>query len=89
MVLEIHMKLYVRGLDFLEKNLFLKFGEMDQKQGFEFIEIFGHLFLLNLFDNENFYYLLCSCTNPIFGKIFVPEIWGKMFSASQITGFFS
>ena len=26
---------------------------------------------------------------PIFGKIFVPEIWAKMFSASQIAGFFN
>ena len=25
--------------------------------------------MLNLFYNEHFYYLLCSCTNPIFGKI--------------------
>ena len=32
-------------------------------------------------------YLLCSCTNPIFGKIPVPEIWAKMFSANYIAGF--
>ena len=41
----------------------------------------------NLFYNENLYYLLCSCTNPIFGEILVPEIWSKMFSANQIAGF--
>ena len=39
--------------------------------------------------NENLYYLLCSCTNPIYGKIFVPEIWAKMFLANQIAGFFN
>ena len=33
--------------------------------------------------------MLCSCTNPIFGKVFVPEIWAKMFSANQIAGFFN
>ena len=38
--------------------------------------------------NENLY-LLCSCTNPIFGKIFVTEIWAKMISANQIAGFFN
>ena len=31
----------------------------------------------------------CSCTNPIFEKIFVPEIWAKMSSANQIAGFFN
>ena len=33
--------------------------------------------------------MLCSCINPIFEKIFVPEIWAKMFAANQITGFFN
>ena len=42
-----------------------------------------------MFYNENLYYLLCSCTNPIFRKIFVPEIWAKMFSANQIAQFFN
>ena len=37
----------------------------------EFIKTFGHSFLMNLIYNENLYYLLCFCTNPIFGKIFV------------------
>ena len=77
------------------KNLFCpqnwKNGpKMGQKQGFlEFIEKFDHQFLLNLFNNENFYYMLCSCTNPMFEKIFVPEIWAKMFSANQIAQFFN
>ena len=44
---------------------------------------------MNLFCNENMQYLLCSCANPIFGKIFVPEIWTKIFSANQIAGFFN
>ena len=35
---------------------------------FEFIGNLGQQFLLNLFYNENFYYLLCSCKNPIFRK---------------------
>ena len=56
---------------------------------FEFIEKLGHLFVLDLFYNENLYYLLCSCTNTIFGKIFVSEIWAKMSSAYQIAGFFN
>ena len=38
---------------------------------------------------ENLYYLLCSCTNPILGKIFVAEVWAEMFSANQIPGFFN
>ena len=42
---------------------------------------------MNLYYNENFYYLLCSCTNPIFGKDLVPEMLAKILSASQITGF--
>ena len=33
------------------------------------------------------YCLLCSCTNPVFGKIFVPGVWAKMFSANQIAQF--
>ena len=33
--------------------------------------------------------MLCCWTNLIFWKIFVPDIWAKMFSASQIAGFFN
>ena len=35
---------------------------------FEFIERFGHEFLLNVFYIETWYFLLCSSTNPICGK---------------------
>ena len=42
-----------------------------------------------MFYNEHLYHLLCSCTNPLFWKMFVPEIWAKMFAANQIAGFFS
>ena len=31
--------------------------------------------------------MLYSCKKPIFGKYLVSEIWAKMFSAYQITGF--
>ena len=55
-----------------------KIGKMDQNRSktgfFEFIEKFGHQFLLNLFYNEKLYYLLCSFTNAIFGKRFITEI---------------
>ena len=45
------------------------------------------IFYLNLVYNESLYYLLYSCTNPIFGKSLVPEIWAKMCLANQIVGF--
>ena len=89
MVLETRMKLCVTagfsGKIFLRQKL----TKNGPKTGFfEFIEKFGHQFLLNLFYNQNLYFL-CSCTNPIFEKTFVPEIWTKMFSANQIAGFFN
>ena len=65
-------------------------GKMFQKTGFfKYIGKFYHSFLLNLFCNENLYYLQFSYTNPIFGKILVPEIRAKMFAANQIAGFFN
>ena len=36
-----------------------------------------------------FQHLLCSSTNPIFGKIFVPDIWTEILSANRIVGFFN
>ena len=54
---------------------------------FKFIGKFGHTFLVNLFYYQNLYYLLCSCTNPIFGEIFVPEIWAKLFPVNLIAWF--
>ena len=94
MVLETYVKFCVTDQDFLEKYFLLpKIRKMDQKRSktgfFEFIEKFGHEFLVKLFYKENSNYLLYSFTNPIFGKIFVPEIQTKMFSANQIAGFFS
>ena len=86
MVLESHVKLRMAEPDFLGK-FFLpqKLGKWAKKQ--DFFNLLGNLvidFLLNLICNENLYYLLCSCTNPIFGKMFVPEIWVKIISANQI-----
>ena len=47
---------------------------MDQKFCFfEFIEKFGHSFLLILFYSESLNYSICSYTNPTFGKNLVPE----------------
>ena len=91
MVLEFHVKLCVTEPGFLGKFILPKNQEKGPKQAsfYQLIGKFGHQFLLNLIYNENLYYLLCSCTNPIFGKIFVPEIWAKMFSANQIAGFFN
>ena len=67
-----------------------KLNKNGPKTGFfEFIEQFSHEFFLNLFYNENLFYLLCSCTNPIFGKIFVSDIRAKMISATQIAGIFN
>ena len=74
------------------QNLFkryfcLKNGENGPKLGFlKFIGKFSYFFLNSVY-NEGFYYLLYSCTNLIFGKNLVPEIWAKMLSANQATGF--
>ena len=60
--------------------------KMDQKWAIN--RVFLNLILnsLNLFYNENLYYLLWYCTNPI-GWNLVPEIWAKMLSANQISRF--
>ena len=58
---------------------------MDQKMGFfEFIGKLSYQFFLNLVYKESLYYLLYSCTNPIFGESLVPEIYAKMLLANQI-----
>ena len=62
---------------------------MGQKQNFEFTEKIDRQFLLNLFYNENLYYLLCSCTSLVFGQNLVPWLRTKMFSANQIAGVFN
>ena len=36
--------------------------------------------------SRTLYYLMYSCTNPIFGKHLVPEIWNKMLVGNQIAG---
>ena len=59
-MLEIHIKLCVTEPDFPEKLVLSqnlgKWNKNGPKTGFfEFIERFGHYFLLNLFYNENVY----------------------------------
>ena len=72
------------------KNIAQKMGKMGQKQGFfEFIGKCSDWFFLNLVYKVILYYLLYSCTNPIFRKNRVPEIWTKMLLANQIAGFFN
>ena len=52
---------------------------------------FLYIKLINvLYDKcDKLHYFLYSCTNAIFGKIFVSEIWAKMFSPNQILGPFN
>ena len=64
-----------------------KLGEWAKNRLFDFKEKSGHSFSLNLFHKFFFCYLMCSCTNPIFGKNIFPEIQAKMLSANQIAGF--
>ena len=69
--------------DFLKK-----WAKNGLKTGFfEFIGKCSHYFFQNLFYNESLYYLLYSCTNLIFGKNLVREIWARMLSVNQIAGF--
>ena len=89
-MLESHVKLCLTEPEFFGKFFLLsKLGKWAQTGFFEFIGKYSHQFLLNLVYNENLYYLLCSCTNPIRRKIFVPEIWTKMFSVNQVAGIFN
>ena len=76
MVLETHMKFCMTESDFLGGKMCPKNCENGPN-------------MLDLFYHENLYYFMCSCTNPIFWKIFVPEIWAKMFLVNQIAGFFN
>ena len=92
MVLETHMKSCVTEPDFLETIFLPPKLENWTKNGAKtgFFKLLKNLVIIfTEFYNENLYYLLCSCTNPVFGKIFVPEIWVKMFLASQLAGFFN
>ena len=99
MVLVSHLKLCATELDFLEKKFLpQKLGKIG-KMGPRWVKnrvfsiywkIWSLIFaIINLIYDVNLYCFLCSCTNPIFGKIFVPEIWAKMFSVNQISGFFN
>ena len=75
--------------DFLKK-IFLpqKCGGNGPKIGFfEFIGKISHYFFLNLVYNESLCYWLYSCTDPIFGKNLIHEIWAKMLLTNQIAGF--
>ena len=61
---------------------------MDQKK--VLLDLLKNLvskFFLNLSYNESLFYLLYHCANPILGENLFPEIWGKMFSASQVAEF--
>ena len=61
---------------------------MSQKQGFlNLLKNLVIIFFLNLVYNERLYYLLYSCTNSIFGKYLVPEIWVEMLLINHIAGF--
>ena len=72
MVLETHMKWFATAK--FSGKIFSP-QKMGQKQGFlNLLKKFIIVFLLNVFYNENVYYLLCSCTSLIFEKMFVPEI---------------
>ena len=71
-----------------DSQIFWKNGpKMDYKQGFlNLLENVVIIFFQNLFFNESLY-LLYSCTNLIFGKNLVREIWARMLSVNQIAGF--
>ena len=61
---------------------------MDQKIGFyEFSGKLSNQLFLNLVYKESLYYLLYSCTNPIFVENLVPEIYAKMLLANEIAEF--
>ena len=90
MALETHVKLCVTEPDFTEKKFWpLKWAKSGLKPCLFnfFLKVWSLIW--HIFYNTNLYYLLCSCTNPIFGKIFVREIWAKMFIVNQIAGFFN
>ena len=88
MVLNVHDKI------FQGKKFTPKIGKIDQKLNIKCIENLNMLknLVINFYGFalfENLYYLLCSRTNPIFGKIFVPEILPKVLLVNQIVGFFN
>ena len=89
-MLETHMKLCVTEPDFPGNFSPPNNGENGPKIGFfEFIGKLSHEFFLNLVYKEILQYLQYSCTNPILGKILVPEILAKMLLNNQIAVFSS
>ena len=89
MMLETYVKIVRDRAGFLNAFLTQKWGKRVKTRFFEFTGKFGYHFYLSLFTNENLYYLLCSCTIPIFGKNLVPVVCLRMLSANQIAGFFN
>ena len=73
MVLETLMKLCTTARFFGRTFFLQKLGKWAKNRFFSIWKNCSQ-FLLNLFYNENVCYLLCSCTNPIFGKNLVPEV---------------
>ena len=93
MVLGIHITLCMTELDFLEKNFCPNIWENGPKRAktgifIEFIDRFGHYFLLNWFYNQNLYCYI-PAEIPHLGKFLFLIIWGKMLSANQIARFFN
>ena len=85
MVIGAHIVLCVT-VGFFENNIFA--SKMDQKYGFwNLLEKLNINFLVILIYNGSVYYLLYSCTNPIFGGNLVPEICNKMLLVNQIAQF--
>ena len=85
--------IYLGVFEYLFWGMFLYFFRNVRKSGkwgkiglVEFIEKFGYLFFLIWFFNESVHYLLCSCTNSIFGKNLV---WEEVLWTYQIEGFLS
>ena len=91
MVLETHMKLGWQSWISWKEHFAPKIGKMGQKWAknrvFRIHWKIWSLIFTEVVLYENLYYSLCSCINPIFGKMLVPEIWAKMFSANQIAEF--
>ena len=93
MVLENCVKLCLTEPDFPEKVFLLqKLGKWTKNRPktwlFQFIENFGHYFLLNLFYNEDIYYLLCPCTDPIIGETFFLRNGPKCCQPIRLLDFF-
>ena len=85
MVLENLIKLYVRffGKTFLSP----KIGKWAKKWPKIVFFTLKKKLVINLFYNENLSYLLCFCTNFLFGKNIVHEIQAKILSTIQIARF--